>query len=154
MHLFSLLAPFLAILPACVSAHGDIPGAPRILIGKRTGAELKAKPVSAARPEIRHKEASVPRRLEPRDDRCGPDVGACADGLCCSAEGWCGLGSEYCPAPDCQFQYGSACDANATPAGASTSNIPRPRLGSVAYGGAGIYSCVVSTQSCAIFSHL
>jgi hypothetical protein len=50
--------------------------------------------------------------------------------------------SDYCAAPDCQFNYGPACDANMVPAGTNTSSIPRDLLGSVLYGSAGIYDCV------------
>jgi peptidoglycan/xylan/chitin deacetylase (PgdA/CDA1 family) len=39
------------------------------------------------------------------------------------------------------FNYGPGCDANKTPAGASTRNDARPVKGSVPYGGSGIYSC-------------
>jgi peptidoglycan/xylan/chitin deacetylase (PgdA/CDA1 family) len=39
------------------------------------------------------------------------------------------------------FNYGPGCDANKTPAGASTRNDPRPQKGNVAYGGEGIYTC-------------
>jgi hypothetical protein len=46
----------------------------------------------------------------------------------------CGTGIDYCEAPDCQFEYGPACDANTVPPGASTSGIARPHLGSVPYG--------------------
>ncbi len=56
-------------------------------------------------------------------------------------KGNCGNGPDYCPAPDCLFDYGPACDANQTPAGASTRNDARPVLGNVPIGGAGIYSC-------------
>jgi hypothetical protein len=56
---------------------------------------------------------------------------------------YCGTGPEYCAAPDCQYQYGPGCDANKVPAGASTANIARPQLGNIAYGGTGIYNCVV-----------
>ncbi len=56
---------------------------------------------------------------------------------------WCGTTSDYCAAPDCQLQYGTGCDGNKVPAGTSTSSIARPVLGSVPYGGAGIYDCVV-----------
>ena len=56
---------------------------------------------------------------------------------------WCGTGTEYCAAPDCQFRYGPGCDANQVPAGVSTASVPRPALGSVPYGGAGIYDCAV-----------
>lgn len=44
-------------------------------------------------------------------------------------------------APDCLFPYGPACDANTMPSGGSTSNTPRTQLGSVAYGGGGVYVC-------------
>lgn len=60
---------------------------------------------------------------------------------------YCGTTSDYCAAPDCQFQYGPACDANTVPKGASTSTIARPVLGSVAYGGintGGIQDCTVN----------
>jgi hypothetical protein len=50
--------------------------------------------------------------------------------------------SDYCAAPDCQFNYGPACDANMVPAGTNTSSIPRDLFGSVLYGSAGIYDCV------------
>lgn len=58
---------------------------------------------------------------------------------------YCGKTSDYCAAPDCQFQYGPACDANKVPVGASTSSISRPRFGSVPYGGinaAGVQDCI------------
>jgi hypothetical protein len=48
---------------------------------------------------------------------------------------------EYCAAPDCQFNYGPACDANKVPSGTNTSSIPRNQVGSVLYGSAGIYDC-------------
>ena len=46
-------------------------------------------------------------------------------------------------APDCQFQFGPGCDANKTPSGGSTSGVARPQLGSVPYGGEGVYACRV-----------
>ncbi|TAQ88303.1 hypothetical protein B7494_g3391 [Chlorociboria aeruginascens] len=58
---------------------------------------------------------------------------------------WCGVGSDYCASPDCQFLYGPACDANTIPAGDSTASIPRPQWGDVPYGGAGIYDYVAFT---------
>lgn len=51
------------------------------------------------------------------------------------------MGRAFCDAPDCQFEYGPACDANAVPSGANTTSVPRPRLGSVLYGGGGITQC-------------
>ncbi|KAG7077227.1 chitin deacetylase [Colletotrichum scovillei] len=75
---------------------------------------------------------------------CGPDNGnaKCAANECCSAAGFCGTTAEHCKAPDCLFQYGPACDANKIPPGQNTSSIARPKLGSVEYGGPGVYSCV------------
>ncbi|KAF6825584.1 Chitin deacetylase-like protein 9 [Colletotrichum musicola] len=73
---------------------------------------------------------------------CGPGVGACAPGYCCSPSGWCGVGPAYCNSPDCQISYGPACDGNQRPNGPDTSNDPRPKLGNVPYNGIGIYNCV------------
>ncbi|KAH6636567.1 hypothetical protein F5144DRAFT_184649 [Chaetomium tenue] len=94
-----------------------------------------------------HLPANQGRSLKGRQDdddedrRCGPGVGACSNGDCCSFEGWCGRGLDYCSAPDCQINYGAGCDANQKPGGADTSGVARPKLGSVQYGGAGIYDC-------------
>ncbi|KAI8289406.1 chitin recognition protein [Colletotrichum sp. SAR11_57] len=74
--------------------------------------------------------------------QCGPTYGACNPGDCCSASGWCGQGSAYCNSPDCQISYGPACDGNQRPSGPDTSGDARPKLGSVPYGGVGIYNCV------------
>ena len=57
---------------------------------------------------------------------------------------WCGLGEDYCTAPDCQLNYGSGCDGNQKPSGTDTSQIARPKLGRIQYGGVGIYDCVVN----------
>jgi hypothetical protein len=49
-----------------------------------------------------------------------------------------------CNAPDCQLAFGPGCDGNKVPAGSSTSSIARTKVGSVPYGGAGIYDCGVA----------
>lgn len=139
---------FSAILTASmvaplVAAHGDIPGAPKLFGLPR---DLKAKAPTSPR-VVRH--AAEPKRglLETRqggqNGRCGPSFGgaSCAAGYCCSGAGYCGTTADHCSAPDCLFNYGPACDANKTPAGASTRNDARPQKGSVQYGGAGIYTC-------------
>ncbi|KIH92997.1 hypothetical protein SPBR_02612 [Sporothrix brasiliensis 5110] len=82
------------------------------------------------------------RQVGGKDGKCGPGAGSCAQGYCCSPEGWCGLTPDYCSAPDCLINYGSGCDANQKPEGVDTSNVPRPHVGSVLYGGLGIYDCV------------
>ncbi|KAK1594123.1 polysaccharide deacetylase [Colletotrichum navitas] len=76
------------------------------------------------------------------NSQCGPGYGRCDDGYCCSPSGYCGQGSDYCNSPDCQISYGPACDGNQRPTGRDTSNDPRPLLGSIPYGGVGIYDCV------------
>jgi len=43
---------------------------------------------------------------------CGPDVGACPSGQCCSGAGYCGTTEPYCMGPQCQIDYsGLSCDA-------------------------------------------
>ncbi|GKT81095.1 chitin recognition protein [Colletotrichum tofieldiae] len=54
---------------------------------------------------------------------------------------WCGTSEEYCRAPDCQINYGPACDGNQKPSGPDTANDARPLKGSIPYGGVGIYAC-------------
>jgi hypothetical protein len=89
--------------------------------------------------------------------KCGNAFGGarCPTGQCCNPEvtishdagetranslqGNCGTSRYDCQDPDCQYQFGR-CDSDNTPAGASTLNDPRPRLGSVSYT-EDIYSC-------------
>jgi hypothetical protein len=146
MYFSAPLTSLLYILPSIVAAHSDIPGAPR-LFGHHTVSELRSRNHLASKvhrsvPHDHHHK--VIKRQE--SETCGPGVGSCAAGLCCSAAGHCGTGPDYCAAPDCLINYGPACDANATPPGASTSSVPRTKLGSVLYGGAGVYDCVVSSK--------
>ena len=53
---------------------------------------------------------------------------------------WCGTGYLYCSAPSCQIEYGPGCDANVRPSGPDTTNVARPKIGSIPYGQA-IYRC-------------
>ena len=53
---------------------------------------------------------------------------------------WCGTGYLYCSAPSCQIEYGPGCDANVRPKGPDTTNVARPKIGSIPYGQA-IYRC-------------
>ncbi|KAF2735444.1 chitin binding protein-like protein [Polyplosphaeria fusca] len=133
-----------ALVAPLVAAHGDdhIPGAPKIF--GLNPAKLKNRnifdgPVRSnvqAGPRLNARQGGV-------NGQCGPTVGGakCAAGYCCSGAGWCGQGKDYCAAPDCLLDYGPGCDANKTPSGASTANVARPQLGSVTYGGEGIYAC-------------
>lgn len=53
----------------------------------------------------------------------------------------CGTNSSYCYSPNCQYKYGPGCPEHQKPKGESTSSIPRAKIGSVPYGGSGIYQC-------------
>jgi len=44
------------------------------------------------------------------------------------------------------FDFGPAADANVVPSGGTTRNIARPKVGTVAYGGEGIYVCTKPGQ--------
>lgn len=48
--------------------------------------------------------------LESRDNRCGPDVGSCGEGECCSESGYCGTSTDYCAGSQCQLDYSYSCD--------------------------------------------
>ncbi|KAJ8117835.1 hypothetical protein OPT61_g1055 [Boeremia exigua] len=142
MH-FSTLAAVAAIAPF-VNAHGGM-GLPRIAgINMR---DLKSRDL-LANLEARIAEVKVAHAHENhltarQDDReCGAGIGSCPAGQCCSGAGYCGTEDDYCYSPGCDYEHGPGCPENITPAGASTSSIARTKIGSVPYGGAGIYSCV------------
>ncbi|KLO98284.1 Uncharacterized protein Y057_13426 [Fusarium fujikuroi] len=84
----------------------------------------------------------VSRALDKRQaGRCGTGFGTvCGRSECCSSAGWCGTGYLYCSAPSCQIEYGPGCDANVRPSGPDTTNVARPKVGSIPYGQA-IYRC-------------
>ncbi|KAK0737018.1 hypothetical protein B0T21DRAFT_364242 [Apiosordaria backusii] len=149
------LAAFLSLAVAH-SEHGG-QHIPKILGGRKFLSEMEARRrFSRAAPEPvvnkRHPPISKApnpqgpsnKRQENTSGRCGASGGSCATGYCCSAEGWCGRGIDYCSAPDCQLNYGSGCDGNKKPSGPDTSGVARPKFGSVLYGGAGIYDCVTA----------
>ncbi|KAF2852830.1 carbohydrate esterase family 4 protein [Plenodomus tracheiphilus IPT5] len=87
---------------------------------------------------------SPENRLKARQDdrQCGAGVGSCAAGQCCSGAGYCGTGDDYCYSPGCDYAHGPACPENITPGGTNTSTVARTKVGSVQYGGNGIYNCV------------
>jgi hypothetical protein len=55
-------------------------------------------------------QSSFEKVLEPRDSRCGPDIGSCGKGECCSEAGYCGTSTDYCAGSQCQLDYSYACD--------------------------------------------
>ncbi|WYZ39713.1 hypothetical protein EsH8_IV_000054 [Colletotrichum jinshuiense] len=73
---------------------------------------------------------------------CGPGIGSCSSGECCSEAGWCGTTADYCGGSQCQIEYSDSCDTFFPPPGASTESIARPLVGSVPYGSI-ITTCAV-----------
>jgi hypothetical protein len=131
----SLVAPL-------VVAHGGIEGAPRIFGMPK---QLRANnPFAGFQvPHAAHAASALNARQAAGPERCGPGNGdqVCGGNDCCSASGYCGITQAHCQAPDCLFNFGPGCDANKTPAGASTRTDLRTQLGSIPYGGEGIYVC-------------
>ncbi|KAF8865745.1 glycoside hydrolase/deacetylase [Acephala macrosclerotiorum] len=135
------------------SSH-EGPSMPKLLGGRKFLSTLKARnalpevfEVLEERVEERqepHADVLEARQIGGTDGQCGPGVGTCAAGYCCSPAGWCGVGIDYCAGPDCQLAYGPGCDGNQAPSGTSTASIARPVLGSQPYGGAGIYDCLTA----------
>ncbi|RKU48026.1 hypothetical protein DL546_007354 [Coniochaeta pulveracea] len=138
-------AALLTVACGLVAAHGDVP-IPRILGGGKLFSDLRARHITGLARERAvehvHNKRTRNDKRENTSGQCGKGYGSCAVGYCCSAEGWCGKGSDYCTSPDCQINYGPACDGNRKPSGVDTSSVPRPKLGSVSIGGNGIYDCV------------
>ncbi|CAG8182195.1 unnamed protein product [Penicillium olsonii] len=76
------------------------------------------------------------------DYRCGPKIGKCPVGTCCSGAGFCGTSKAHCRSPDCKIDYGH-CDAHRSPYGPPTKEIARPHLGQVPFGPTQIRSCAI-----------
>ncbi|KAF1919278.1 hypothetical protein BDU57DRAFT_527326 [Ampelomyces quisqualis] len=135
-----------------VAAHSGVPGAPRIFgMAPNDIAAFKTRR-TFGRHAARHAHSLHNSPLRARqggaDGRCGKNFGCatCAEGYCCSSSGYCGQGQDFCQAPDSDFDYGPGADANKLPAGGTTRNIARPKIGSVLYGGEGIYVCTKPGQ--------
>jgi len=152
MRFSTALASAAAVVPF-VTAHGDAP-MPQIvglnlkdLKTRDMLSTLRARAAEVATQGIEEAQAAAEKRDQNTkrqggtNGQCGGSFGKCDAGYCCSASGWCGQGDDYCYAPGCQYAYGPACPDNVTPAGADTSTIARTKVGSVPYGGAGIYQC-------------
>lgn len=143
MHFSTALAIVAAVAPLA-NAHGS----PMPKIVGLNPRDLKARSLLAnlgARFTEVHEFAKEAKPLKARQDddrQCGAGIGSCAAGQCCSQSGYCGNDDDYCYAPGCNYQYGPGCPDNAIPAGTNTSSIARTKLGSVQYGGDGIYNCI------------
>ncbi|KAL2181655.1 uncharacterized protein P884DRAFT_190537 [Thermothelomyces heterothallicus CBS 202.75] len=146
MRLSSTLLAALLGLACAHNSHGQhvpkLMGARRLLSELGTWKGAYSGGLTTARKSTSSRRGFLKGRQDDDDEgRCGPGYGSCAERECCSLEGWCGTGPDYCSAPDCQINYSTACDANQKPKGVDTSNVARLKLGNVPYGGAGIYDC-------------
>ncbi|KAF2712461.1 carbohydrate esterase family 4 protein [Pleomassaria siparia CBS 279.74] len=145
MHFSPAIAAIVAVAPL-VAAHGDGSALPRI-IGLNVK-DLKARSLMSSMmdrvkmAEIDHHEKRTLEARQNTNGQCGGTFGSCADGYCCSVAGWCGNTGDYCYSPGCQYEFGPGCPENVTPAGTNTSTVDRTQVGSVEYGGNGIYGCV------------
>ncbi|KAI0550257.1 carbohydrate esterase family 4 protein [Xylaria curta] len=150
-----LCAVSLALCAGRTIAHADHYPVPRLAGARKFLREFQGerkweqavRSVPTTRSRERRQEVSLMERgeIEERQNtngKCGGRSGSCAAGYCCSYEGYCGKGADYCESPDCQLNYGSGCDGNQKPSGVDTSTIARPKLGNVRYGGVGVYDCV------------
>lgn len=54
---------------------------------------------------------------------CGPGVGSCSDGNCCSQYGWCGIGDSWC-GNGCQSNYGPCSGSTPTTTSAAPTTTP------------------------------
>ncbi|RYP03239.1 hypothetical protein DL764_005286 [Monosporascus ibericus] len=127
------------------AAHGN--GLPKIAGDSRLSTGFTASKRWQSASDFVHGSSSARREIDENTNtngRCGKDFNnaRCAPGYCCSVAGWCGKDKAYCWAPDCQIDFGPGCDGNKKPKGEDTSDVPRPKVGNVPYGGTGIYRCV------------
>lgn len=142
MYFSTVVVATIATVAPLASAHGS--GVPQIL--GLDVADLKARnllsSLGARFAEVG--DAHIKPTVEAREDKpeCGPGVGSCGPGLCCSRSGFCGTTDAFCYSPGCKFHYGPGCPENRPPSGTNTSSVPRDKLGSLAYGGTGIFRCV------------
>ncbi|UNI16856.1 Chitin deacetylase [Purpureocillium takamizusanense] len=129
-----------AAAASCAVAHDGRPGRPRFLTGRSGGRVVPRSSgndiFGPALPKLESRQVST-------DNRCGVKFGTrCPNGDCCSLEGWCGKGPEYCNSPDCQLEFSDSCDGNKKPQGKDTEKVDRKKVGDVPYG-QGIYDCGV-----------
>ncbi|OUM57191.1 carbohydrate-binding module family 18 protein, partial [Piromyces sp. E2] len=66
----------------------------------------------------------APSNNKDRKSRCGPGVGSCSPGDCCSEYGWCGVTTGHCGA-GCQSEFGR-CDGSSKPATPNVNDLRAP----------------------------
>ncbi|KAJ4990580.1 chitin deacetylase [Stagonosporopsis vannaccii] len=140
--LFSKTATLAAALAPLASAHGST-GLPNIvgldLVDRRAENLIASLRAGGLVSTQAHSQPGLEVRADDRE--CGEGIGSCPQDKCCSISGYCGTTDNYCYSPNCQWKYGPACPENKHPEGKNTSSIPRPKFGSVPYGGSGVWKC-------------
>lgn len=104
-------------------------------------ASLVAGALAASLPEAAMTPSRARALLQKREN-CGPGIGSCANGECCSQYNWCGTTSDHC-GNNCQPQYGTCGGGSSNEPGDETLSISRPKFGNIAYGPQ-IYGCNVA----------
>ncbi|KAH8716802.1 hypothetical protein GQ44DRAFT_688868 [Phaeosphaeriaceae sp. PMI808] len=143
MYLSTIVVATVATVAPLANAHGA--GLPQIL-GLNV-ADLKSRDL------LRSLEARITDavlhpnegNLAARQDspkECGEGIGSCPTGQCCSRAFYCGATADHCYSPGCNYKFGPGCPENHPPTGSNTSSISRDKLGSVKYGGDGVFQCV------------
>jgi len=67
--------------------------------------ESDEEPTQEAEPESEVQTDEVEKEVQP--GKCGPGIGSCPNGLCCSKYGWCGQSSAYCELGEgCNIKFG------------------------------------------------
>jgi hypothetical protein len=79
------------LLSAVISSHSDRLG-PKLMGGSKLLAKLKSRNVFTQHQQIdvetvAERSAAPKSRVQPRQAQCGPGIGNCTAGLCCSIDG-------------------------------------------------------------------
>lgn len=141
MHFSNIALLTIAAVGPLANAHGT--GLPQIL--GLDVADVKARNFLrgiGARLSEAGDSHGAPVQARDSPPECGEGIGSCPAGKCCSRVGYCGTTDAYCYSPGCKYQYGPACPENHPPVGSNTSSLARDKVGSIAYGGNGIFRCV------------
>ncbi|KAF1917793.1 hypothetical protein BDU57DRAFT_446034 [Ampelomyces quisqualis] len=144
MHFSTIALATLATVGSLTNAHRST-GMPKIvgldIADEKTRTLLKNLDARLSEGHEDHALELETRQAPGSKPECGEGVGSCPADKCCSRSGFCGTTDAYCYSPGCKYLYGPACAENKPPAGTNTSGISRDKLGSVDYGGNGIFRC-------------
>ena len=77
----------------------------------KISAVLSASAVAGSIINISHGHEPSALKIRDSDDQdCGPGIGSCESGQCCSGSGYCGTTEDYCDGSSCQLDYSDSCD--------------------------------------------